>query len=185
MKTGKPGQRMRWHAVADRVPQDSPIVGVELGVLVGTMSGNLLSLLPYLALYMVDRWSTYTPEEIEAAPRSRMPGRPPEYFNQAFHQAVEVAREYPGRAHIVKADTVEAAETIPGSLDFAFVDARHDEEGLRRDIEAWTPKVRIGGWLFFHDYGSKNHPDVKRVVDELFDEVEVDADHVAAVRVLR
>jgi hypothetical protein len=37
-------------------------------------------------------------------------------------------------------------------IDLLIVDAAHDEVSVTKDIQAWTPHVRIGGHIFFHDY---------------------------------
>jgi hypothetical protein len=37
------------------------------------------------------------------------------------------------------------------SLDAVFVDGSHLYDDVKRDIEAWMPKVRKGGILFGHD----------------------------------
>lgn len=38
------------------------------------------------------------------------------------------------------------------SLDFVFIDAAHDYENVKNDIELWYPKVKSGGVLAGHDY---------------------------------
>jgi predicted O-methyltransferase YrrM len=37
-------------------------------------------------------------------------------------------------------------------VDFCFVDASHVAENVKRDIEAWWPKIKRGGVLGGHDY---------------------------------
>lgn len=50
-------------------------------------------------------------------------------------------------------DSAEAAEEWPNSsVDLLIIDADHSFEGVYRDIEAWYPKVRQGGTIFFHDF---------------------------------
>jgi predicted O-methyltransferase YrrM len=39
-----------------------------------------------------------------------------------------------------------------GEVDFCFVDASHVAEDVKRDIEAWWPKIKPGGTLGGHDY---------------------------------
>ena len=46
-----------------------------------------------------------------------------------------------------------------------FVDGGHEYEEVKKDVELWLPKVRIGGYLGGHDY---NHPPVKKYVTERF-----------------
>jgi hypothetical protein len=49
--------------------------------------------------------------------------------------------------------TTEAAKLVPDdSLDFIYIDARHDYCGVREDLREWWPKLRMGGILAGHDY---------------------------------
>jgi predicted O-methyltransferase YrrM len=61
-----------------------------------------------------------------------------------------------------------AKEFDDRSLDLVFVDADHSEEWVLRDLSAWLPKVRRGGIIAGHDYGSRHHPGVKLAVDRTF-----------------
>lgn len=58
------------------------------------------------------------------------------------------------------------------SLDFVFIDAGHSYENASADIKAWLPKVKNGGFLAGHDYGSA--PGVKQAVNELLTGFDVD-----------
>jgi len=51
------------------------------------------------------------------------------------------------------------------SLDFVFIDASHDYENVKKDIELWYPKVKSKGILSGHDY-TDNWPDVISAVNE-------------------
>lgn len=52
------------------------------------------------------------------------------------------------------------------TLDFVFLDAGHDFDSVRRDIEAWAPKVKESGILAGHDF-CQEFPGVVRAVEEL------------------
>lgn len=54
------------------------------------------------------------------------------------------------------------------SIDFVYIDGSHEYDDLRADIIAWTPKVKNGGIVAGDDYGVGQHPDVQRVIDEIF-----------------
>ena len=45
-----------------------------------------------------------------------------------------------------------AAKFATSSLDLVFVDASHDYESVKADIEHWYPKLKEGGFLVCHDY---------------------------------
>lgn len=51
-------------------------------------------------------------------------------------------------------------------FDFVFIDAAHDYESVKADIQAWIPKVKPGCVLAGHDYCDA-WPGVKQSVDEL------------------
>jgi len=51
------------------------------------------------------------------------------------------------------------------SLDFVFIDASHEYEDVKKDILAWYPKVKKGGFIGGHDYTT--FEGVTRAVNEL------------------
>jgi len=57
------------------------------------------------------------------------------------------------------------------SLDFVFIDAAHDYQNVKNDINAWFPKVKKGGIIAGHDYVEGWH-DVVKAVDEFFEDKE-------------
>ena len=59
-----------------------------------------------------------------------------------------------------------------GSLDAVFIDADHSYESVRKDIDAWLPKVKIGGYIAGHDF-TPVYEGVIRAVTETFDEWKV------------
>lgn len=57
-----------------------------------------------------------------------------------------------------------------GTVDFVFLDASHDYEAVKRDIEAWKPKLRKGGILAGHDY---HNGGVRPAIEATLDHVSV------------
>jgi len=70
---------------------------------------------------------------------------------------------------IVKMPSLKAATIFTAPVDMVFIDANHEYESIKGDIEAWLPKTKkiICG----HDYGDPLSPGVKQAVDETFDDV--------------
>lgn len=65
-----------------------------------------------------------------------------------------------------RGDTAQAAaDFADNSVAVVLVDAGHEYEDVRADIEAWAPKVRPGGLLAGHD---ASYPGVRDAVNEFF-----------------
>lgn len=72
----------------------------------------------------------------------------------------------------VKCSSVEAAKHYPdNSLDAVFIDADHTYEAVLADIQAWYPKVKVGGIITGHDFSFNPafpYPGVAKAVLEFF-----------------
>lgn len=65
-------------------------------------------------------------------------------------------RPLEGKYRAIIGDSAGSARQFAdSSVDFVFLDADHTYQAIRRDIDAWLPKVRPGGIIAGHDY---NHP---------------------------
>lgn len=65
------------------------------------------------------------------------------------------------------------------SLKFVFLDGSHEYEDVKKDIQNWLPKVKVGGILAGHDYYVNGHdwfPGVKRAVNEELSDVSTQED---------
>jgi len=76
------------------------------------------------------------------------------------------------RLNIIRGDSADSADLFKdNSIDFVFIDAAHDYESVKRDVNAWLPKVKTTGVLAGHDYVKVGRPTtskVRVVVDEMF-----------------
>jgi predicted O-methyltransferase YrrM len=54
---------------------------------------------------------------------------------------------------LIKSDSSAAASLFENeSLDFVFIDGNHWYDYVKKDIEAWLPKIKKGGMISGHDY---------------------------------
>ena len=91
------------------------------------------------------------------------------------HRTAEnLARLGPLRGQLLELDSVAASNLYADeSLDFVFIDAEHDYKNVRRDIDAWLPKVRKnGGIISGHDH-CPDFTGVIQAVSETFPRYEV------------
>lgn len=66
---------------------------------------------------------------------------------------------------IVKSPSQAASDAVPDELDLLYIDADHRKESVLADFELWSPKIRPGGWVAFHDVGAIHAPGPKEVVE--------------------
>ena len=167
----------RWDAIKRRMPDDRYIIGAEIGVWKGQMSAKLLELMPNLTLYMVDWWKappaghSYFEGSIKIARMSN------EQLEEAYQDTIKRIEPYKERAKIYRGESTNIAKIIDGVLfDFIFFDGDHSYKGLTRDLNAWIPKIRKGGWAGGHDWEHPEQGDVKGAVLDFFKEKDIEID---------
>jgi hypothetical protein len=144
--------------------------GAEIGVKLGKYSDELLSNWRGEELVSIDPWLSADPEEY--VDRSNVSQ---DEFDRYYEETRERLSRHGSRSTIWRLTSVEAAERVPDhSFDFVYIDARHDYDSVKEDLEAWCAKVRPGGILAGHDYVDGDLPQgefyVKSAVDEFFGE---------------
>jgi predicted O-methyltransferase YrrM len=70
---------------------------------------------------------------------------------------------------IRKPSLAAANDYADRSLDYVFIDASHTYEDVIADLTAWYPKIKVGGIIAGHDYGSWES--VTRAVDDFFNSI--------------
>ncbi len=81
------------------------------------------------------------------------------------------------KIQLIISNSVAAAQLFSdGSLDWVHLDAQHDYESVKADIEAWLPKIKTGGWLSGDDYNEQKWPEVVKAVGDLLPQAELWAD---------
>jgi len=121
--------------------------GAELGVQRGLFSKEMLDRWPNCTKYLlVDLWA-HQPNYKDAA-------------NVATHKQLSMMNyaksqtaAYENKTIFIRNYTTLAAlDVAEASLDFIYVDARHDYCGVMEDMTAWWPKLKRGGIMAGHDY---------------------------------
>lgn len=89
----------------------------------------------------------------------------------AYQMALARLAPYGQRATLIRLGSLEAATRFAdGSLDFVYVDAAHDYESVKADLNAWFPKVSDRGIIAGHDFDA-THPGVVQAVTEFGAEI--------------
>lgn len=83
--------------------------------------------------------------------KSRTRGTLLDAFNRHIETAgvVDLVTTLPGYSH-------DVVQSFPHVIDFLFIDGNHAYEAVRKDFEDWSPKVKPGGYIAFHDVSFNN-----------------------------
>ena len=119
--------------------------GVEIGVQEGVFSETLRSAWKGKELYLIDRWK-YSPDYKDIA-------NVPDEKQTEYYLSVIEKFSNDSSVHIIKNDSLTASEQFPDEyFDWIYIDADHSFEGSSKDLQAWYPKLKLGGILAGHDY---------------------------------
>lgn len=122
--------------------------GVEIGVKHGFFSEILLAGWKGRRLVSVDPWLTDDPENYRDTANVDQ-----EEQEANFEFTKSRLSRFGPRSTVWRMTSIEAAKVVPdATLDFVYIDARHDYESVKEDLNAWLPKLRPGGILAGHDY---------------------------------
>ena len=129
------------------------LTGAEIGVSMGVNSISINENLNMKKLYLIDIWDKFL-----------LDGKTYDSTN-SYNHVKKIFKDCKN-VDIIKDDSVKVAKTIKdNTLDFVYIDGNHQYEYVKADIEAWYPKVKIGGIISGHDY-RKCWKGVIKAVDE-------------------
>ena len=155
----------RWDEIIARIGGLGGARVAEVGVWRGKTSEKVLAACPWAHLTLVDPWRAGEPGDSWHDSGSRMARQPQAEVDKILAGVQAMAKRYSPRVTIVRAlSTIAAAEQPDGHFDLVFLDGDHSQLAVLADIQAWLPKVREGGWIGGHDFGSERFPGVRSAV---------------------
>lgn len=122
--------------------------GAEIGVAKGDFARTVLSQWRGSTYYMIDPWVKQSkevyPENTDGAP-----------YDKWYEDCCQIAAE-DSRAKMIRNYSVNAAhQFVDGQLCWVYVDGNHAYRNVMEDMDAWWPKVKMGGMMGGHDFLNK------------------------------
>jgi len=127
--------------------------GAEIGVCKGENASWILDNSKLEILYGVENWSVKGCRKCQIETENKM-----QKYVQRFKW-------------IVGDSVIKASEFSDNSLDFIYIDGNHLYHAVKKDLEAWYPKIKTGGLFSGHDYVIARKCGVIKAVDEFFSSI--------------
>jgi hypothetical protein len=122
----------------------TPLVGAEIGVETGDNSLYILKTLNITKLYLVDPYAPYMDGD-EGTQRDS---------TEFYTVAQNTLKKYEEKVQFILRFSEQAAELLPENLDFVYIDANHNYEHVKKDIEVYYPKIKGEGVIGGHDFST-------------------------------
>jgi hypothetical protein len=121
-------------------------IGVEVGVLNGDYSDYFLTHWKSCSgWFAVDPW-TYQKTYDDGANAEQ------KIQDERYHSVVRRLAKFP-HAHVLRNYSDTAVRLFEDeSIDFVYIDARHDYSSVLNDLRTWWPKIKVGGIVAGHDF---------------------------------
>ena len=134
------------HDLLRKIPKNT--IGIEIGVHNGDNALDITNIIKPKKLYLIDAWPDYV-FDFKNLKRGKKIAE--ESYNKVISKFknfsnVEIRREF----------SVEAANNFPDDFfDWIYIDASHRYEEIKRDLDAWYPKLKSKGVFCGDDYIDK------------------------------
>lgn len=122
--------------------KNKKIIGIEIGVLKGENSCEILKNLNISKLYLIDPYTKYEDYKKDQ-----------NYDNVKLAEKISKKRlkKYKNKVVWVKEYSQNAIKKIQEKVDFVYVDGNHEYEYVKKDLELYWEKLKEGGVLSGHD----------------------------------
>lgn len=124
---------------------------IEIGVFTGDFARHNLHFWSG-NYYLCDAWS-HRPEDAAKNLWDKNSTSPDEW-NHIKNIAINNTSFAGDRVKVIQSYSVPGAQNFENDFfDWIYLDAMHDYENVKKDIDAWWPKLRQGGLFSGDDYG--------------------------------
>jgi len=151
----------------------SQMIGAEIGVWKGDTTAYLLDNNPNLKMVGIDAYpvgKNLESELLNFGVAHWLWFKNDTDADTMYEATKQRLAGYADRAQLIRKPSIVAAADFPDEFfDFVYIDANHFYAEVKKDILAWKPKVRTGGWIIGDDFSWNLRCDqVAKAVMEVF-----------------
>lgn len=133
------------------------LIGVEIGVMGGKNAYNILTHLDIKKLYLVDPYIYYDNIEWESN----------EHALVGKKAAIKNLIDFKDKIVWLFYKSEEAVNYLEDMVDFVYIDGDHRYKYVKKDIELYSKKVKLDGFLAGHDFKSSEIGVISAVTESL------------------
>ena len=143
-------------------------IGAEIGVCAGVFAFHVLLPQEPSKLYLIDPWQygLQADYEMDVTPENQRAR------DSQYEYVAEVFAPYPN-IEIIRMKSEDAVSLFEDEyFDYVYIDGEHSYEAVKRDLNNYFGKVKIGGYIIGDDYGWAGiMPAVQEFLQEHSDEL--------------
>jgi len=146
-------------------------IGLEIGVNDGDFSERILEIVRPKKLYLIDPWKFFDDDKYSTSPYGRKNIDNQNMMDIKYENVKKRFSTLINKNHIVicRGLSEDLSKTFGDNyFDWIYVDGNHFYEFVKKDLDLYSSKVKIGGFITGDDYypGDLSGNGVKRAVDE-------------------
>ncbi len=129
-----------------RLNPQKDLKGVEIGTFEGENAESILETLNIKKLFLID---SYEKGNEKDSIHNKL--------KTTESKAMKKLKEFSHKIVWIKKLSSDAVNDVPDNLDFVYIDGDHRYKTVKKDLELYYPKLRIGGVLAGHDIDLGGH----------------------------
>lgn len=150
--------------------QNKALIGVEIGVWKGENALSLLKTLNIKKLYLIDCWCDYAEYKTLHGTKYKKESKSI-HGDYGYKETLKRVKSYKDKIKIIRMKSEEALIHIKEELDFVYIDGNHSYKYVKKDLDLYWKKIKLGGVMTGDDFHIK---DVAKAVFEFTEKRGID-----------
>jgi hypothetical protein len=156
------------HDLPQIIEENNYQIGVEIGVAYGGHVESILTKTKVLKIYGIDPYKNYSDYDGDTQNFEQLK------LDDIYDMVTKRLSFYGNRFELIREFSHDCVSRFDdNSLDFVYIDGNHYEDYVKRDIDNWWPKIKLGGVISGHDYNHPSIPHLTTCVNQFFSKIDL------------